>query len=139
MAHSLEARVPLLDPVVGELALALPTRMKVRGLQKKRLLRQAVAPLLPKEILEGKKRGFAAPIGAWLRGPLQPMLRDVLAEDVVARQGFFQPRVVSRLVDQHAAGQADNSRKLWALLTFSLWHDRYAAAEPASAPAVAGT
>ena len=58
MAHSLEARVPLLDSVVAELALALPTRSKVRGLAKKRLLRQAVAPLLPKEIIRGRKQGF---------------------------------------------------------------------------------
>jgi asparagine synthase (glutamine-hydrolysing) len=130
MAHSLEARVPLLDPVVAELALALPTKMKVRRLQKKRLLRRAVEPLLPKEILEGTKRGFSAPIGAWLRGPLQPMVRDVLSADALDRQGFFQPRVVDGLLDEHVAGRADNSRKLWALLTFSLWHDRYAQAAP---------
>ena len=79
MAHSLEARVPLLDTVVAELALALPTRMKVRGLAKKRLLRRAVAPLLPREIIEGKKRGFSPPIGNWLRNELQPIARDVLS------------------------------------------------------------
>jgi asparagine synthase (glutamine-hydrolysing) len=135
MAHSLEARVPLLDPVVAELALALPSRLKVRGLKKKRLLRKAVTPLLPTEILEGKKRGFSAPIGAWLRGPLQPMVRDVLSEEAVARQDFFEPRVVTRLLDDHVAGSADNSRKLWALLTFSLWHDRYASATPHAAAA----
>ena len=61
MAHSLEARVPILDPVVAELALALPSKLKVRGLAKKRLLRKAVAPLLPREILEGKKQRLRAP------------------------------------------------------------------------------
>jgi asparagine synthase (glutamine-hydrolysing) len=128
MAHSLEARVPLLDPVVAELALALPSSLKVRGLAKKRLLRRAVAPLLPREILEGKKRGFSAPIGAWLRGELQPLTRDVLSPAAVRRQGFFRPDVVTRLVDDHVAGSADHSRKIWALLTFALWFDRYGGA-----------
>jgi asparagine synthase (glutamine-hydrolysing) len=126
MAHSLEARVPLLDPVVAELALALPTRMKVRGLAKKRLLRRAVEPLLPREILEGEKRGFSPPMGNWLRGELQPMAREALSAANVRRQGFFEPGVVAGLLDAHVAGTADNSRKIWALLTFSLWFDRYA-------------
>jgi asparagine synthase (glutamine-hydrolysing) len=137
MAHSLEARVPILDPVVAELALSLPSRLKVRGLAKKRLLRRAVAPLLPREILEGKKRGFAAPIAVWLRADLQPLTRDVLSPANVERQGFFQPDVVTRLVDDHASGAADNSRKIWALLTFSLWHDRYANGRSERSPAAA--
>jgi asparagine synthase (glutamine-hydrolysing) len=136
MAHSLEARVPILDPVVAELALALPSRLKVRGLAKKRLLRRAVAPLLPREIIEGKKRGFSAPIGLWLRNELQPLAREVLSPAAVRRQGFFRPETVGRLIDDHAAGRADNSRKIWALLTFALWFERYGAGavpgEPAS-------
>jgi asparagine synthase (glutamine-hydrolysing) len=126
MAHSLEARVPLLDPVVAELALALPTRMKVRGLAKKRLLRRAAEPLLPREVLEGEKRGFVPPIGTWLRNELQPLTREALSPANLRRQGFFRPEAVSELLDAHAAGRVDNSRKIWALLTFSLWSDRYA-------------
>jgi asparagine synthase (glutamine-hydrolysing) len=137
MAHSLEARVPILDPVVAELALSLPSRLKVRGLAKKRLLRRAVAPLLPREILEGKKRGFSAPIAAWLRADLQQLTRDVLSPANLERQGFFQPDVVTRLVDDHASGAADNSRKIWALLTFSLWHDRYANGRSERSPTAA--
>ena len=62
MAHSLEARVPFLDPVVAELALALETKQKVRGFSKKRLLRRAVEPLVPKEIIRGRKQGFSIPV-----------------------------------------------------------------------------
>ena len=72
MAHSLEARVPFCDPVVSELAFALPSRLKVRGFAKKRLLRQAVAPLLPPSIVGGRKQGFSIPLAAWLRGELEP-------------------------------------------------------------------
>jgi asparagine synthase (glutamine-hydrolysing) len=130
MAHSLEARVPLLDPVVAEFALALPSKHKVRGLSKKRLLRKAAEPLLPREILEGEKRGFVPPIGAWLNGELRELASDVLSRESLTRQGFFEPKAAARLLEDHAARRADNSRKIWALLTFSLWHDRYSASRP---------
>jgi asparagine synthase (glutamine-hydrolysing) len=126
MAHSLEARVPLLDPVVAELALALPSKHKVRGLSKKRLLRRAAEPLLPRQILDGEKRGFVPPIGAWLNGDLREFATDVLSPDSLRRQGFFEPAVATKLLEDHAAHRADNSRKIWALLTFSLWFERYA-------------
>ena len=90
MAHSLEARVPYLDTVVTNLALALPTRHKVRGLAKKVLLRKAVEPLLPREIVHGKKRGYSIPAAAWLRGELEPFARATLSTETLGRQGFFR-------------------------------------------------
>ncbi len=125
MAHSLEARVPFLDTAVAELALALPTRLKVRGLRKKVLLRKAAEPLLPAEIVKGRKRGFSIPAAAWLRGELEPFARDVLAADTIARQGYFRPAAVTRLLDDHVAGREDLSRQLWGLLAFTLWHERH--------------
>ena len=125
MAHSLEARVPILDPVVTQLALALPSGLKVRGLSRKRLLRRAAAPLLPGPILRGAKRGFTIPLAAWLRADLQPLARDLLSPANLRRQGFFRPETVARLLDDHAAGREDNGRKLWALLVFALWFARY--------------
>jgi asparagine synthase (glutamine-hydrolysing) len=132
MAHSLEARVPILDQVVAELALALPSGLKVRGLAKKRLLKRAVEPLVPAAILKGEKRGFAMPMAAWLRGELEPLSREVLSPQNLGRQGFFRPRAVVRLIDDHVAVRADNHRKIWALLMFTLWFDRYAAGAPLS-------
>jgi asparagine synthase (glutamine-hydrolysing) len=130
MAHSLEARVPYLDPVVTNLALALPTRHRVRRFRKKVLLRKAVAPLLPKEIVRGKKRGFSIPAAAWLRGELEPFARETLAPDALRRQGFFEPRAVARVLDDHVAGKEDLSRQLWGLLAFTLWHERHVDREP---------
>jgi asparagine synthase (glutamine-hydrolysing) len=130
MAHSLETRVPVLDRVVAELALALPTHMKVRGLAKKRLLKRAVAPLVPESILTGEKRGFAMPLAGWLRGELRPIIRDVLSPQNLERQGVFSPQAVRRLIDEHWSGQVDHHRKIWAVLNFSLWFDSYAAAAP---------
>jgi asparagine synthase (glutamine-hydrolysing) len=124
MAHSLEARVPFLDPAVSELALSLPSHHKVRGFAKKRLLRRALAPLLPRSIVRGRKRGFSIPAAAWLRGELEPFAREVLSRDVVRRQGYFRPEAVTRLLDDHVARRADLSRQLWGLICFSLWLER---------------
>jgi asparagine synthase (glutamine-hydrolysing) len=128
MAHSLEARVPILDTTVAELALALPTRLKVRGFAKKRLLRRAVAPLLPAETLRGPKKGFSIPLATWFRGDLEPLAREALAPEVLRRQGFFRPEAGHALLDAHATRRDDYSRQLWALLMFSLWFERYGVA-----------
>jgi asparagine synthase (glutamine-hydrolysing) len=130
MAHSLEARVPFLDPVVTNFAMALPTRHRVRGLRKKVLLRKAVAPLVPSRIVRGKKRGFSIPAAAWLRGDLEPFARETLSADTLRRQGFFRPEAVTALIDRHVAGQEDLSRQLWGLLAFTLWYERHVEREP---------
>ncbi len=130
MAHSLEARVPFLDPLVTNLAFALPTRLKVRGLGKKVLLRKAVEPLLPREVVHGRKRGFSIPAAAWLRGELEPFARQTLSAENLRRQGFLQPEPVERLLDEHVAGREDWSRQLWGLLAFTLWYERHVEQEP---------
>jgi asparagine synthase (glutamine-hydrolysing) len=125
MAWSLEARVPFMDPVVANFAFSLPARHKVRGLQKKRLLRKAVAQLLPDEVVHGRKRGFSIPAAAWLRGDLLPFARETLDAENLRRQGFLRPEVVSRLLEEHVAGREDLSRQLWSVLAFTLWHERH--------------
>jgi asparagine synthase (glutamine-hydrolysing) len=130
MAHSLEARVPFLDTAVTDLALALPTGAKVRGFRKKRLLRRAAGPLLPREIVHGRKRGFSIPAAAWLRGELEPFARDVLAADTLRRQGYLRPEAVAKVLDDHVAGREDLSRQLWGLLAFTLWHERHVERAP---------
>jgi asparagine synthase (glutamine-hydrolysing) len=130
MAHSLEVRVPFLDPLVTNLAFALPTRQKVRGFAKKVLLRKAVEPLVPAEVVHGRKRGFSIPAAAWLRGELEPFARETLAPATLERQGFFRPEPVKRLLDEHTAGREDWSRQLWGLLAFTLWYERHVEEEP---------
>ena len=134
MAHSLEARVPYLDTVVTNLALALPRRYKIRGFAKKVLLRKAAEPLLPREIVHGRKRGFSIPAAAWLRGELEPFARATLATETLERQGFFRPKFVHRLLDSHVAGSEDLSRQLWGLLAFTLWYDRHVERTNTDAP-----
>jgi asparagine synthase (glutamine-hydrolysing) len=124
MAHSLEVRVPFLDGVVGDFAASVPRRHKLLGLEKKRILRAAAAPLIPGEILTAPKQGFSIPAAAWLRGDLAETARELLAPSRLREQGFFQPEPVARLLDDHLARRADRSRQLWSLLVFSLWAER---------------
>jgi asparagine synthase (glutamine-hydrolysing) len=130
MAHSLEARVPFLDSVVTNFAFGLPAKHKVRGLSKKILLRKAAAPLVPREIVHGRKRGFSIPAAAWLRGELEPFARATLSPTTLRSQGFFEPEPVTRLLDEHVAGAQDWSRQLWGLLSFTLWYERHVEQEP---------
>ena len=94
------------------------------------LLRKAAEPLLPHEIVHGKKRGFSIPAAAWLRGDLEPFARETLSRERLQRQGFFRPEVVTRLIDDHLAGREDLSRQLWGLLAFTLWHERHVVHTP---------
>jgi len=126
MAHSLELRVPFLDPRVAEFAFALPTPLKVRGFAKKRLLRRALAPLLPREIVHGRKQGFSIPLAAWLRGPLQPFAREVLSAGNLERHACLDPATVRSVLDRHCSGREDLSRQLWGLMALTLWFDRHA-------------
>ena len=133
MAAGLEARVPFLDRGLVEWAMTLPGVQKVRGGVGKIVLRRALLPVLPK-VAGRRKHGFNAPLGAWLRGPLRDLLRDVLAPDTVRRRGLLRADVVERLVAAHLGGRGDHSRKLFALIVLELWlNARGRAASPAAA------
>jgi asparagine synthase (glutamine-hydrolysing) len=120
MAVSLEARVPLLHLPLVEFALSLPGAMKVRGGVTKRIFRRVIRGLVPDVVLRHPKRGFTVPLGAWLRGPLQPSLRDLdgLADDF---PGVFDMARIARLGREHVAGRRDHSAMLWRLLVLRRW------------------
>ena len=124
MAHSLEVRVPYLDNEVVDLVLALPGRFKQSLRRDKILLRQVASGLLPKAGSLRRKRGFEVPIGAWLRGPLRPAMRDQLSSKKLAESGVLRAAEVSHIVEEHLAGGRDNGRALWSLMVLSRWLDR---------------
>jgi asparagine synthase (glutamine-hydrolysing) len=131
MAHSLEARSPLLDHELMEFAATLPSHLKVRGREKKFALREAFRDSIPAEILDAPKRGFVVPLAEWLRGDLKDLSHDVLLDSTARDHGYFEPDAVHALLDRHTSGAEDRSGAIWSLLVFELWH-REVAAAPAS-------
>ena len=125
MMASLEGRVPLLNNDFVEYATQLPLNMKLRGLRSKFLLKRALRGVLPDAILNRPKKGFGIPIAHWFRGPLKEQMRSVLSPERIAREGFFEPGAVARLIDDHLNGRRDNRKQLWTLFAFELWHDGY--------------
>jgi asparagine synthase (glutamine-hydrolysing) len=121
MAYSLEARSPLLDPEVMQLAASLPAKYKARVASKKWILRRAYRGRLPSEVLDGKKRGFGVPLGAWFRNDLRDFARDVLLDPSTLNRGLFGEAPVRALLAAHDSGNADRSMQIWALLMLALW------------------
>ncbi len=125
MAYSLEARVPLLDHRIVEFAARLPLGLKRKGITKKYLLRKALHELVPPELVERPKMGFGIPLNRWLRNELRPLLDEYLSPERVRREGFLKPEGVTRLIDEHLAGARDHQYRLWSLLVFGMWRERW--------------
>jgi asparagine synthase (glutamine-hydrolysing) len=110
MAVSLESREPLLDHRLLEFAARVPAGLKLRRGTSKYLLRRLLERRIPKPIVDRPKHGFEAPIGAWLRGPLAPLVDDLLLDSRLRERGIFDPRTVARLWREHRDGVADHRR-----------------------------
>ncbi len=123
MAVSLETRIPFLDPEVQELAARLPHHLRCRDGKGKWPLRALLARHLPRDLFERPKQGFAVPIAAWLRGPLADWAGDLLAEDRLRAEGWFDPALVSAFWQEHRRGIEDWSPILWAILMFQAWRE----------------
>lgn len=125
MAVSLEARSPFLDHHLIEFAASLPENLKLRGLTTKYILKQVLRKLLPAENLNRRKMGFGVPIGAWLRGSLQPLLRETLLSEKFLGRGVFNPEAIRHLINLHANGERDYGPQLYVLLMLELWFSRF--------------
>ena len=124
MAHSQELRVPFLDHRLVELAVSLPPRLKIRGRTGKAILREAVAPRVPRPILERTKKGFPVPTGPLLRH-LEGFVRDLLLGKGSATRDWFEVGEVERLLDEHREGRAERGQEIWSLVLFDLWHGAF--------------
>ncbi|HET9952708.1 MAG TPA: XrtA/PEP-CTERM system amidotransferase [Candidatus Eisenbacteria bacterium] len=136
MAHSLEVRVPLLDHRLVEWMSGLPPGMKLHGHEGKFVLKRALEPHLPREILYRPKMGFSVPLGSWFRGPLRESVRERVLGPALRDTGWFEPAFLQGLVERHERGVSDHSAALWALLQFEA-SLRRVVAPPARRPAAA--
>jgi asparagine synthase (glutamine-hydrolysing) len=125
MAVSLECRVPLLDHELVELAARMPESLKIRGGRLKHAMKEAVSDLLPRDILERKKRGFGTPMGAWLKQDLAPLVRGLLSERVVGGRGLFHYPAVRELILAHESSRVDGTDRLLALINLEIWSRLY--------------
>jgi len=125
MATSLECRAPFMDHELVELAARIPADLKVRGFTMKYVLKKAVQPWLPAEILNRKKRGFGAPMGAWLRRDLKLLVQETLSERQVKKRGLFQWPVVKQLIQRHDSKEGDYTDHLLALINLELWFRQF--------------
>ena len=124
MGVSLETRIPFLDYRVAELAWRLPLDTKINNGETKWPIRQVLYKYVPKELIERPKAGFAIPVGQWIRGPLREWAADLLNEERIRREGYFNPELVQQLWQQHLSGKYDWTPRLWAILMFQAWLDK---------------
>ena len=120
MAVSLEARVPYLDHEVVEYAFAIPAEWKLSGGTTKGILKRSFKDLLPPAIQRRGKEGFSMPMKNWIRGPLKPMMLDLLHEDRVRERGWFRASEIARIIGEHLDGRENHAHRLWCLMNLEL-------------------
>ena len=121
MAASVEVRVPLLDDDLVALAATIPSDLKLRRWQRKYIFKRSQEGILPRKIIWRRKAGFGAPLRSWLVQDLAPLMDDLLSERTLRNRGFVDPAVVARMRAENDTGAADNSLRLYALLSLELW------------------
>jgi asparagine synthase (glutamine-hydrolysing) len=125
MANSLELRAPLLDYRIAEFAAGLPRHLKWTPWSGKRILKRAAASVLPKQVLTRRKQGFVLPIAPWLRGELKPYFQEMLASQ--SRERPIRLDYCQQLLQRHADGEGGNiERKLWSILCYLVWREKFA-------------
>ncbi len=125
MSVGLEGREPMLDHRLIEFLAQLPSSFKIRNGVNKWLLKEVVHKYVPKELMERPKRPFIAPLMVWFKGDLKEQLKYYLSERCLSDTGVFQAETVIRLRDNFLAGKKVNYQKLWQILMFQLWYDRW--------------
>jgi asparagine synthase (glutamine-hydrolysing) len=125
MAANLEVRVPFLNREMIDLAARMPPDLKLHGFKRKYILKRALEKVLPHDVVWRKKAGFGAPIRSWLRGPLQPLVDDLLSEATVRRRGLFRSEEVRRIINANLSGREDYNLQVFQLLNLELWHRQF--------------
>ena len=125
MAAGVEVRVPFLDNELVEIAANIPARLKQRGRTGKWVLKKAMEPYLPRDVIYRPKTGFGAPLRRWMRHDLRELLGDLLSEASLRRRGLFNPLAVQQLIADNDAGRKDASYTLLSLLSIEIWCRRF--------------
>ena len=130
MAANLEVRVPFLNKELVDLSARIPSRLKINGLKRKFILKKAVESILPRDVIWRKKAGFSAPVRSWLRGPMRPMIDDLLSEETVQQRGLFNYAEIRRLIDVTMSGREDRNLEVFLLLNLEIWMQQFLDGDP---------
>ena len=118
-------RVPFLNREMIELTSRMPPDLKLRGFKRKYILKRALEKVLPHDVVWRKKAGFGAPIRSWLRGPLKPLVDDLLSEETVRNRGLFRAEEVRRIINANLSGREDYNLQVFQLLNLELWQRQF--------------
>ena len=125
MASGVEVRVPFLDNDLVRLANALPLHLKQHGAEGKWVLKKAMEPLLPHDVIYRPKTGFGVPLRRWLRHELKELVDDMLSSETLHRRGLFDPIAVAELVTEDRAGRVDAAYTILGLICIEIWCRRF--------------
>jgi asparagine synthase (glutamine-hydrolysing) len=139
MAHSMEARVPLLDNELVDFSLRLPGRLKNCSPAGKQLLRAAAEAFLPPALVDKRKQGFSPPDRTWYRGSNLRYVREILLDSGTLSRGVIKPSYIKRVIAEHASGRADHRLLIWSLLSLEWWHRLFVDSAPRTAKPLRGS
>jgi asparagine synthase (glutamine-hydrolysing) len=125
MWHSLEVRVPFLDHKLVEFCATIPNGLKVKGREKKYLLKRAVSNLLPPGVINHRKQGFDSPMTKWLQTDLKPFVLDVLGNKNLSKHGLFNIETVNTILSEHFNRVEIHDKLIWSLIVFQIWYELY--------------
>jgi asparagine synthase (glutamine-hydrolysing) len=125
MHHALEVRVPFLDHKFLEFCATIPPEMKLKGLRKKHLLKTAVRPHLPREVINHRKQGFVGPMAMWLKKDLKPFVLETLNEKNLRKHDLLNSATVQRVLDEHFSGREIHDTLIWSMVIFQTWFNLY--------------
>jgi len=125
MASGIEARVPFLDHRFVEYAAGLPPQYKAHGSRTKILLKKLAERYIPHEAIYRRKVGFTVPLSPWFAGPLRPLVEELLLGEQSLSRGYFNPKFIQNVVEDHLSARVDRGRSLWTLLALEIWHRLY--------------
>ncbi len=121
MAHSLEARVPFLDPNMLDLCTKIPVNQKIRWNTEKYVLKQAMKQTVPSEICKRRKHGFNVPVHDWIEKDMKDLSNDLLSKESIKNRGLFKHSYIEKLLTHYKKSKIFNSRQLWSLINFEIW------------------
>jgi asparagine synthase (glutamine-hydrolysing) len=133
MAVNLEIRVPLLDHRILEYTTRLPDHFKYRNGCGKYLFKELLARYIPRRLFDRPKKGFAVPIDSWIRGGLRDLFLDYLSSERLRKEGLLNHLLVERKLREHLSGQVNHQHRLWSILMWEMWRERWLGAHQADA------